>query len=87
MEFVTSTYTFLWRTDIETAIGEIAKAGFRRVEVLAAPPHVDAGEWQGGAAPGGRGRARWGGGGGAAAAARRGVRRRQACRHDTGGGE
>ena len=46
MEFVASTYTFLWRTDIEVAIGEIAKAGFSRVEVLAAPPHVDAGEWQ-----------------------------------------
>jgi sugar phosphate isomerase/epimerase len=46
MAFVASTYTFLWRTDIEMAIGEIAKAGFRRVELLAAPPHVDAGEWQ-----------------------------------------
>ena len=46
MELVASTYTFLWRADIETAVGEIAKAGFRRVELLAAQPHVDAGEWQ-----------------------------------------
>jgi sugar phosphate isomerase/epimerase len=46
MEFVASTYTFLWRAGIETAVDEIAKAGFRRIEVLAAPPMVDAGEWQ-----------------------------------------
>lgn len=46
MELVASTYTFLWRTDIDMAIGEIADSGFRRVEILAAPPHVDAGEWQ-----------------------------------------
>lgn len=46
MELVASTYTFLWRAEIEAAVGEIAKAGFHRVELLAAPPHVDAGEWR-----------------------------------------
>lgn len=30
---------------LETAVGDIADAGFRRIELLAAPPYVDAGEW------------------------------------------
>lgn len=46
MEIAASTYTFLWRAGIEAAVGEIAKAGFSRVELLAAPPHVDAGDWR-----------------------------------------
>jgi sugar phosphate isomerase/epimerase len=46
VELVASTYTFLWRAEIDAAVGEIAKAGFHRVELLAAPPHVDASEWQ-----------------------------------------
>ncbi len=45
MEFVASTYTFLWRAELETAVGDLAEAGFRRIELLAAPPSVDAGEW------------------------------------------
>jgi sugar phosphate isomerase/epimerase len=43
-EFVASTYTYLWRGGIEAAFAGIAEAGFDRVELLAAPPHVDAGE-------------------------------------------
>jgi sugar phosphate isomerase/epimerase len=46
MEPVASTYTFLWRADIGAAIDVIGTAGFQRVEVLAAPPHVDAGDWR-----------------------------------------
>ncbi len=39
-----STYTYLWRTDIKAALADVARAGFSDVELLAAPPHVDAGE-------------------------------------------
>ena len=46
MELVPSTYTFLWRAEVAVAVSEIAAAGFRQVELLAAPPHVDAGEWR-----------------------------------------
>ena len=46
MEIVASTYTFLWRAEVAAAVSEIAAAGFRQVELLAAPPHVDAGEWR-----------------------------------------
>jgi sugar phosphate isomerase/epimerase len=42
--FVASTYTYLWRGGIDAAFAGIAGAGFDRVELLAAPPHVDAGE-------------------------------------------
>lgn len=45
MDFVASTYSFLWRAGLETAVGDIAEAGFQRIELLAAPPSVDAGEW------------------------------------------
>lgn len=43
-EFMASTYTYLWRDEIETAFTRIAEAGFNSVELLAAPPYVDAGE-------------------------------------------
>jgi sugar phosphate isomerase/epimerase len=46
MELVASTYSFLWRAELEMAVGDIAKAGFQRMELLAAPPYVDAGEWE-----------------------------------------
>jgi sugar phosphate isomerase/epimerase len=46
MELVASTYAFLWRAGVEAAVDEIAKAGFERMELLAAPPYVDAGEWE-----------------------------------------
>jgi sugar phosphate isomerase/epimerase len=39
--FVGSTYTYLWRHDLERAFEDIAAAGFTGVELLAAPPHVD----------------------------------------------
>lgn len=42
--FVASTYTYLWRDGVEAAFAGIAEAGFDRAELLAAPPHVDAGE-------------------------------------------
>lgn len=45
-EFVASTYTYLWRGGIDAAFAGIAEAGFDRVELMAAPPHVDAGEPQ-----------------------------------------
>lgn len=40
--FIASTYTYLWRGDIDAAVSGIAEAGFDRVELLAAAPHVDA---------------------------------------------
>jgi sugar phosphate isomerase/epimerase len=43
-EFIASTYTYLWRDGIDVAFVGIAGAGFDRAELLAAPPHVDAGE-------------------------------------------
>jgi sugar phosphate isomerase/epimerase len=42
--FIASTYTYLWRAGVEAAFAGIAEAGFNRAELLAAPPHVDAGE-------------------------------------------
>lgn len=41
--FVASTYTYLWRAGLDAAFDGIARAGFARVELLAAAPHVDAG--------------------------------------------
>ncbi|HEY8471226.1 MAG TPA: sugar phosphate isomerase/epimerase family protein [Natronosporangium sp.] len=42
--FIASTYTYLWRSELEAAVAGIAEAGFDRLELLAAPPHVDAGQ-------------------------------------------
>jgi deoxyribonuclease IV len=42
--FIASTYTYLWRGGVDAAASGIAEAGFDRVELLAAAPHVDAGE-------------------------------------------
>jgi sugar phosphate isomerase/epimerase len=42
--FIASTYTYLWRGGFDTAAAGIAEAGFDRLELLAAAPHVDAGE-------------------------------------------
>ncbi len=38
---IASTYTYLWRETLDAALGAIAAAGFDRVELLAAAPHVD----------------------------------------------
>jgi L-ribulose-5-phosphate 3-epimerase len=46
VEYIASTYTYLWRADIDSALAGIAEAGFSQVELLAAPPHVDAAETQ-----------------------------------------
>lgn len=42
--FVASTYTYLWRASLDVAFAGIAEAGFAQVELLAAAPHVDAGD-------------------------------------------
>ena len=39
--FTASTYTFLWKETLATAIAEIADAGYRGVELMAAPPHIE----------------------------------------------
>jgi len=39
--FNASTYTYVWKERLATAIDEIADAGFRGVELMAAPPHVE----------------------------------------------
>lgn len=44
VQMVASTYSYLWRAGIEAALADAASAGFSEVELLAAPPHVDAGE-------------------------------------------
>lgn len=38
--YIASTYSFLWRRDLTSAIGEVASAGFEAIEILAAAPHV-----------------------------------------------
>ena len=40
-EFTASTYTYLWKDGLATAIDEIADAGYRGVELMAAPPHIE----------------------------------------------
>lgn len=39
-DYVVSTYSFLWRRDLTSAIEEIAAAGFGPIEILVAAPHV-----------------------------------------------
>ena len=39
--FAASTSTYLWKERLATAIDEIADAGYRGVELMAAPPHVE----------------------------------------------
>jgi len=39
--FTASTYTYLWKEALATAIDEIADAGYRGVELMAAPPHIE----------------------------------------------
>lgn len=43
-EFVASTYTHLWSVDLDRALDDLAAAGFSRVEILAAPPHIEVAE-------------------------------------------
>lgn len=40
VRYVASTYSYLWRRDLEPAIDDLAGAGFDAVEILAARPHV-----------------------------------------------
>lgn len=41
VEFTASTHTLLWKVGLETAIDEIAGAGYDGVELMAAPPHFE----------------------------------------------
>jgi sugar phosphate isomerase/epimerase len=39
--FTPSSYSYLWRTDLPTAIEDMARTGFGQTEIMAALPHVD----------------------------------------------
>lgn len=39
--FTPSSYSYLWRTDLTSAIEDMARTGFEQTEIMAALPHVD----------------------------------------------
>lgn len=39
--FTPSSYSYLWRTDLTSAIEDMARTGFEQTEIMAALPHID----------------------------------------------
>src|SRR5687768_3014747 len=39
--FTPSSYSYLWRTDLPSAIEDMARTGFEKTEIMAALPHID----------------------------------------------